>query len=177
MQFTKDSFYMTLLERLVALDPQRTVTLNGTTRPGLIVAENELVIPVEPLPDAFYVEWGAAEIVKRQEGNRALLAMDCIISYHTFGSVQSGVDRGRALTTLDMQLINICLPPRTSKRDYSQAPSADLGTNILWTTPVLGKVVGSQAQKNEGLPRGTEGVRLERSTTLKVFFFSEVNFS
>jgi hypothetical protein len=177
MQFTKDSFYMTLLERLVALDPQRTVTLNGATRPALIVAENELVIPVEPLPDAFYVEWGAAETVKRQTGNRALVAMDCVISYHTFGSVQSGVDRGRTLTALDMELISICQPSRSSKRDYTQAPSVDLGTNILWTAPVLGKIAGSEALKNEGLPRGTEGVRLERSATLKVFFFSEVNFS
>jgi hypothetical protein len=177
MQFTKDSFYMTLLERLVALDPQRTVTLNGATRPALIVAENELVIPVEPLPDAFYVEWGAAETVKRQTGNRALFAMDCVISYHTFGSVQSGVDRGRTLTALDMELISICQPSRSSKRDYTQAPSVDLGTNILWTAPVLGKIAGSEALKNEGLPRGTEGVRLERSATLKVFFFSEVNFS
>jgi hypothetical protein len=177
MQFTKDSFYMTLLERLVALDPQRTVTLNGSTRPALIVAENELVIPVEPLPDAFYVEWGAAETVKRQTGNRALFAMDCVISYHTFGSVQSGVDRGRTLTALDMELISICQPSRSSKRDYTQALSVDLGTNILWTAPVLGKIAGSEALKNEGLPRGTEGVRLERSATLKVFFFSEVDFS
>ncbi len=177
MQFTKDSFYMTLLERLVALDPQRMVTLNGATRPALIVAENELVIPVEPLPESFYVEWGAAETVKRQTGNRALFAMDCVISYHTFGSVQSGVDRGRTLTALDMELISICQPSRSSKRDYTQAPSVDLGTNILWTAPVLGKIAGSEALKNEGLPRGTEGVRLERSATLKVFFFSEVNFS
>jgi hypothetical protein len=177
MQFTKDSFYMTLLERLVALNPQRMVTLNGTTRPALIVAENESVIPIQPLPDAFYLEWGEAETVKRQVGDRALFAMDCIISYHTFGSVQSGVDRGRTLTALDMELSSICQPPRTAKRDYAQSPSVDLGTNILWTTPVLGKVAGSQALKNEGLPRGTEGVRLERSTTLKVFFFSEVNFS
>jgi hypothetical protein len=76
-----------------------------------------------------------------------------------------------------MELISICEPSRSSKRDYTQAPSVDLGTNILWTAPVLGKIAGSEALKNEGLPRGTEGVRLERSATLKVFFFSEVNFS
>jgi hypothetical protein len=81
------------------------------------------------------------------------------------------------LTALDMDLISISQPPRTAKRDYTQSPSVDLGTNILWTTPVLGKIAGSEALKNEGLPRGTEGVRLERSATLKVFFFSEVNFS
>jgi len=176
MQFTKDSFYMTLLERLVALNPQQMVTLNGTTRPAIIVAENELVVPIVPLPDTFYIEWGAAQVVPRQVGSKALLAMDCIISYHTFGTAESGVDRGRALAALDMELLSICQPPSTSKEDYSQSPSVDLGTKISWTQPSLGKVLGSEAAKNEGLPRGTEGVRLERSASLKVLFFSEVDF-
>jgi hypothetical protein len=173
MQFTKDSFYMTLLERLVAQYPQQAVTLNGTSRPPLVVAENELVVPVVPLPDAFYIEWGAAEAA--QTGSRELLAMDCVISYHTFGTVESGVDRGRSLASLDMELLAICQPPWTSKRDYTQAPSVDLGTNICWTQPSFDKVAGSEAPRNEGLPRGNEGVRLERSASLKLFFFSEVN--
>lgn len=176
MQFTKDSFYMTLLNRLVAINPPQMITLNGTTRPALVVAENELVVPVVPLPDAFYIEWGAAAPVHRQMGNQALLAMDCVISYHTFGTVKSGVDRGRALAGLDMELLGICQPPWTSKRDYTRTPSVDLGTRVFWTQPDFGKVSGSEAAKNEGLPRGTEGVRLERSVSLKVFFFPEVNF-
>jgi hypothetical protein len=176
MQFTKDSFYMALLERLVPLNPLQTITLNGTTRPGLVVAENELVIPVPPLPDAFYIEWGAGQMVKQQMGSRGLMEMECLISYHTFGTVQSGVDRGRALGALDTELLSICQPPWTSKRDYTQSPSLDLGTNIVWTTPSLSKVSGSEAAKNEGLPRGNEGVRLERSASLRVFFFPEVNF-
>lgn len=176
MQFTKDSFYMTLLNRLVALNPQQTITLNGTTRSALVVAENELVVPVVPLPDAFYIEWGAAAPVDGQIGDHALLAMACVITYHTFGTVESGVDRGRALAALDMELLSICQPPWTSKRDYTQTPSIDLGTRIFWTQPEFGKVSGSEAARNEGLPRGTEGVRLERSVSLKVFSFSEVNF-
>jgi hypothetical protein len=176
MQFTKDSFYVTLLERLVALNPQQTVTLNGTTRPAIIVAENELVVPIVPLPDAFYLEWGAAQLVPRQAGSKALLAMECIISYHTFGTVESGVDRGRTLAALDMELLSMCQPPWTSKRDYSQAPSVDLGTQISWSQPSLGKVLGSEAAKNEGLPRGSEGVRLERSASLKFFLCSDVDF-
>lgn len=176
MQFTKDSFYMTLLQRLVSLYPQQTITLNGTTRPAVVVAENELVIPIVPLPDAFYIEWGAAEPVKGQTGSREMMAMDCVISYHTFGTVQSGVDRGRRLGLLDTELLNICQPPWTEKCDYTQTPSVDLGTCISWTMPSFGKISGSEAPRNEGLPRGTEGVRLERSTSLKVFFFSEVNW-
>jgi len=176
MQYTKDSFYMTLVTRLTALNQQQTITLNGTTRPALVVAENELVVPIVPLPNAFYIEWGAAAVVQRQTGSRALLAMECIISYHTFGTVESGVDRGRTLANLDMELLSMCQPPWTSKRDYTETPSVDLGTRIFWTQPEFGKVSGSEAAKNEGLPRGSEGVRLERSVSLKVFFFSEVNF-
>jgi hypothetical protein len=176
MQFTKDSFYMALLERLVSLNPLQTITLNGTTRPAIVVAENELVIPVAPVSDAFYIEWGTAQTVQRQTGSRGLMEMECVISYHTFGTVESGVDRGRTLGKLDMELLSICQPPRTSKRDYTQSPSVDLGTSILWTTPSLGKVSGGDAAKNEGLPRGSEGVRLERSASLRVFFFPEVSF-
>ncbi len=175
MQYTKDSFYMTLLERLVALNPNQTVILNGTRRPAIIVAENELVIPVEPLPDAFYLEWGAVQAVPRQTGSRCLMSVDCIISYHTFGTVESGVDRGRTLAGLDMELLSMCQPASAAKRDYSQAPSADLGTDIFWSEPFFGKVVGSEAPKTEGLPRGSQGVRLERSASLKVFFYPEAN--
>src|SRR5207302_5070642 len=143
MQFAKDSFYMALRERLASLNPQRTVTLNGITRPAVIVAENEVVIPVEPLPDAFYIEWAAVRLVDDQAGSRALMVMDCVISHHTFGTVESGVDRGRSLVALDMELTGICQPTHTSKQDFTQTPSADLGTNIFWTLPQLGAVTGS----------------------------------
>jgi hypothetical protein len=174
MQYAKDSFYMTLLERLVALNPNQTVTLNGTTRPAIIVAENELVVPIEPLPDAFYLEWGTAQPVPQQTGDATLLGMECIISYHTFGTVQSGVDRGRTLAAWDMELLNMCEPAYADKRDYTQTPSVDLGTNIFWSEPSFGKVAGSEAPIDQGLPRKNEGVRLERSVTLKVFFYPEV---
>jgi hypothetical protein len=175
MQFTKDSFYMTLLERLVALNPEQTVTLNGTTRPAIIVAENELVIPIVPLPDAFYIEWGAAQVVQSSTLNKGLMAMECLISYHTFGTVEAGVDRGRTLASLDMELLGICQPAWAGKRDYAQAPSVDLGTRISWTQPSLGKVSGGEASTNQSLPRRSEGARLERSASLRVFFFPEVD--
>ncbi len=175
MQYTKDSFYMALLQRLESLYPQYVVTINGTTRPAIIVAENEMVIPIVPLPDAFYLEWGATQIAKRESGDRTLMSMECVISHHTFGVTQSGVDRGRALAALDIVLMNICQPLFTAKQDYTQTPSVDLGTNIFWTFPDFGKVIGSQAPPNEALPRGTSGVRLERTAKLNVFFFPEVS--
>jgi len=176
MQFTKDSFYMALLQRLKSLNPQRVVTVNGTTRPAVIVAENEVIVPVDPLPDAFYLEWGAAHVLPRQSTNRPLMTMECVISHHTFGTVTSGIDRGRTLSALDMELLGICQPLWTAKRNYTQPVSVDLGTKVSWTEPVFAKVAGSQALRNDGLPSGTEGIRLERSATVNVFFFSEVNF-
>ncbi|MGH9503667.1 MAG: hypothetical protein ACRD20_12520 [Terriglobales bacterium] len=175
MQFAKDSFYMALRERLAALNPQRTVTLNGAGRPAVIVAENELVIPVEPLPDAFYIEWAASHMVDGQTGSRALMEMDCLISHHTLGTVESGVDRGRTLAALDMELIAICQPARTAKQDFTQTPSAGLGTNVFWTAPQLGAVAGGDGPRNETLPGKGQSVRLERRALLKVFFFTEVN--
>ncbi len=171
MQFTKDSFYMALRERLAALNPQRTVTLNGVTRPAVIVAENELVVPVEPLPDAFYIEWGAARIVQRQAGSRALMQLDCAISHHTLGSVESGVDRGRLLATLDNELLSICQPQHTAKQDFTQTPAVALGTSIFWTGPEFGEVSGVIAGDVN-----SKRIRLERKVRVTVFFFSEVTF-
>lgn len=175
MQSTKDTFYITLRDRLAVVNPQRMITLNGVTRPAVVVAENESVIPVKPLPDAFYIEWGAAQVVPPM-GDRAIFSLECLVFYHTFGTVESGVDRGRTLAALDKELINICQPASAPKLDYTQTPPASLGTSIVWSTPLLGKVVGSEAPRTEALPRGTTGVRLERTASLKVLFLSEVNF-
>lgn len=176
MQFTKDTFYITLRDRLATVNPSRVITLNGVTRPAIVVAENETVIPVKPLPDAFYLEWGAAHPVPMQMGDRAIFSLECVISYHTFGTVESGVDRGRSLASLDTDLLCITQPANAEKMDYSQTPAADLGSSIVWNTPQLGKVMGSEAPKNEALPRGSGGIRLERAAALQVFFFPEINF-
>lgn len=176
MQSTKDTFYITLRNRLAALNPARVITLNGVSRPAVVVAENEAVIPVKPLPDAFYLEWGAAQAVPQQIGDRAIFSLECLISYHTFGAAETGADRGRTLAALDTELISICQPAAAAKLDYTQATPVSLGTSVVWTTPQLGKVAGSDAPRTEALPRGTTGVRLERTASVKVFFFSEIEF-
>ena len=176
MQSTKDTFYITLRDRLATVNPSRIISWNGTTRPAIVVAENEAVVPVTPLPDAFYLEWGMAQPIPQQIGDCAIYSLECVISYHTFGSVESGIDRGRSLGSLDNDLLSITQPAVAPKLDYTQTPPASLGTSIVWTTPTFGKVVGSEALRNEGLPRGTPGVRLERSATMTVFFFPEISF-
>jgi hypothetical protein len=176
MQFTKDTFYIALRDRLATINPARTITLNGVTRPAMVVAENEAVLPVKPQPDTFYLEWGGAQPVPQQLGDRTIFSLECVISYHTFGTTESGVDRGRELASLDADLLHICMPAFAAKRDYAQSPATDLGTSIVWGTPQFGKVSGSEAPRNQALPRGTSGVRLERTATVRVFFFPEANF-
>ena len=62
------------------------------------------------------------------------------------------------------------------KGDFTQSPSVDLGTKFRGPNPALGKVTGTQASKMMVCREATEGIRLERSATVNVFFFSEVNF-
>jgi hypothetical protein len=133
MQFAKDSFYMALQSRLAALNPLRTVTLNGAQRPAIIVVENEYPNAAQRWPHAFYLEWGAAKAL--DGGGTPLVLMTCSIVYYASGTLQSGIDRGRTLGELDAELLSICRPAHTEKRDYSQSPSADLGTGVFWTLP------------------------------------------
>lgn len=164
MQHAKDSFYVALRDRLAALNPARTVFLDGVTRPAVIVAENEPSTPSTSLLDAFYLQWGAVREVKKMErGPRPLLALDCVIVYRTIGTeANSSVDRGRVLAALDLELLQISSPPETMKRDYTQATPPDLGTKVFWTRP----------QVVETVALGTE---LRRTSKLSVYFYPEVN--
>jgi hypothetical protein len=128
MQFAKDSFFLALQQRLAALNPARTVTINGTTVPAVLVAENLPPTSAEPQPNAFYIEWGTAAVIDGHAGDAALMSLQCVVSYYTLGTVQSMVDRGRVLGQLDGELLAICQPTNTEKYDYTQSPSVDLGT-------------------------------------------------
>ncbi len=175
MQSAKDSFYMALQARLAALNPARTVTMNGVTRPAVIVLENELLSSAELMADAFYIEWGQAALVDRQAGSRALVKLACAISYFSSGTCDSTVDRGRMLATLDIELFRICEPPSTAKCDFSQAPTVDLGTCVFWTRPQLDQWSPS-ANPTVSARAGSGTADLPRHlASISVFFFPEVN--
>ncbi len=111
MQATKDSFYVELRNRLVAVDPQRTITIDGATRPAIVVAENEPPNAGPPLCDALYLHWGGARAALPAAGT--LMEMECTISYRTKGTDPNGnLDRGRDLASLDSDVLAICLPPQ-----------------------------------------------------------------
>jgi hypothetical protein len=174
MQFAKDSFFLALQQRLAALNPARAVTINGATVPAVVVVENLPPSSAEPQPNAFYIEWSAAGVVDGHAGCGALMNMECVISYYSLGTVASMVDRGRLLGQLDDELLAICQPTHTEKQDYTQAPSADLGTKVFWSQPVFEEA--SKSNVEDLAERHADG-RVERRTQLTVFFFSEVTLS
>lgn len=174
MQFAKDSFFLALRDRLAGVNPGRTIALNGATVPGIVVVENLPPASSEPLPNVFYVEWGTGSVIDGHAGNGALLSVDCFISYYSLGTVASMVDRGRVLGQLDAELLAICQPANTEKRDYSQAPSRDLGTKVFWSQPVFEDGVKSAV---ESRAERHADARVERRAMVKVYFFSEVTLS
>lgn len=167
MQFAKDSFYAALRERLAALNPARTIVLNGAERPALIVIENEQINSIAPLPEAFYLEWGTVKVANETGGAEPILGITCTVSYYATGSSETGVDRGRKLGEMDAELVRICQPCHTQKRDYRQSPSADLGTALFWTLPEFEAV--SESQKDSSGGRAHQ----QRMASLTVFFFPE----
>jgi hypothetical protein len=166
MQAAKDSFYMALRDRLGALNPARTMVVDGVTIPAIVVRENMEPQFAEAQAGAFYVDWGEAQIA---ESTRPILGLDCHIWYASEGSGGAGVDRGRELAEMDEELLRICDPPHTGMRDYSEAPSADLGSSIFWTMPDLAKAPGETPIPQQ--QRGASAARIVRYAQLKVYFF------
>ncbi|HZQ90282.1 MAG TPA: hypothetical protein VFA60_00645 [Terriglobales bacterium] len=179
MQFAKDTFFVTLRDRLSALNPERTIVLDGQSRPAVVSPENEAVTEVDPsvvgvdftqpisqrsaIPNAFYLQWGALRAADNfQSSPRPLLALDCKIAFSSGGVAGgAGNDRGRAVNALELELLQICAPPFAEKRDYTQSPATDLGTRIVWTRPRF------------TMPQ-SQGALLQASASLTVFFMPEM---
>ena len=160
MQFAKDSFFLALQQRLAGLNPARTVTLNGATVPAVVVVENLPPSSAEPEPNAFYIEWGAAKVVDWTCGRRCADEPGVRDFLLHVGNGASMVDRGRVLGQLDDELLGICQPPNTEKMDYTQSPSADLGTSVFWGQPAFRRGDGERrGRQHSGLPgtRDTPG--------------------
>src|SRR5271157_1342081 len=136
MQATKDSFYLTLRDRLAQADPGRTITVDGITRPAIVVVENDKPSVTAQQQNAFYLEWGAAHPVR--PAISTLMAMVCTLSYASAGTDQNGgLDRGRMLGELESELLAVCTPAVTRKYDYTSGTAVDLGSNVFWGQPVI----------------------------------------
>ena len=103
MQNARDTFYVTLRDRLAAVNPARTMVLRGVTRPGVLVEENELASAYQPV-DAFCLRWTGLSVDAK--GALPLVTMVCEIRYATDGdSGNGGMDRGRLLSAMDGELV------------------------------------------------------------------------
>jgi len=142
MQNAKDSFYMALRNRLVTVNPNRTIMLRGAVRPGILVEEAEA--PFSQLPaDVFVLRWlGIGADVDLAS---ALVAEECEILYQSCGcQTFGGLDRGRALSDMDEELVAILQPFHTPKLSYVATPPATLLTQVFWDEPVFTPCVGQR---------------------------------
>ena len=158
MENAKDTFYLALRDRLAVVNPARTVVVRGAIRPGILVAANELA-SVVAVPDAFVLRWTGLHA--DAHGAMTLVRMQCEIDYCTDGSAgNAGMDRGRTLSAMDAELVQMMQPQRAQKKNYAATPAVVMGTSVLWGGVVFGAAT-------------VEGERLRRVATVDVFAYQE----
>ena len=158
MQNAKDSFYMALRTRLVTINPERTVLIRGAVRPGILVEEAEA--PFGQLPnDVFILRWLGLGTDMNLASTMA--AEDCEILYQTCGTQSfGGLDRGRALSEMDEEVLAMIEPFCTPKLNYATMPPAAMLTQVFWDEPGFTPIV---AQRD----------RLSRSVKVTVYSYQE----
>lgn len=158
MQNAKDSFYLALRSRLVALNPQRTTLLRGTLRPGILVEEAEAPFAQQPT-DVFVLRWLGLGV--DMDLNSAMTVEECEISYGTTGTQAfGGLDRGRMLSGMDEELLAMLQPFHTPKINYSVQPAAATQTQVFWDEPTFA-------------PINVQRDRLSRSARVMVYSYQE----
>ncbi|MGD0893578.1 MAG: hypothetical protein ABR923_18800 [Terracidiphilus sp.] len=158
MQNAKDSFYMALRTRLTTINPERTILVRGAVRPGILVEEAEA--PFNQLPnDVFVLRWLGLGV--DMELSAAMAAAECEILYQTCGTQSfGGLDRGRALSQMDEELVAMLTPFYTPKLNYAATPPAAMLTQVFWDEPGLSAVV-------------TQRDRLSRSAKVMIYSYQE----
>src|SRR3954470_14308283 len=133
MQNAKDSFYMALRGRLVAINPERTIVLRGAVRPGILVEEAEAPFS-QPPGDVFVLRWLALGADLNLDA--PMVAVECEIAYQTCGCQSfGGLDRGRALSAMDGELLAILQPFCTPKLSFIATPPAPMLSRCSGTSP------------------------------------------
>ena len=158
MQNAKDSFYMALRARLIVVNPARTILMRGAIRPGIVVEEAEA--PFSQIPtDVFILRWLGIGV--DAELDPWMMAAECEIFYQTMGTQAfGGLDRGRLLSEMDNELLNMLTPPSTPKLSFAANPPIAMLTQVFWDEPTLGPSV-SQRDK------------MSRSVKVKVYCYLE----
>jgi len=158
MQNAKDSFYMALRTRLVTINPERTILLRGAVRPGILVEEAEA--PFSQLPnDVFVLRWLALGVDTNLESTMA--AAECEVLYQTCGTQSfGGLDRGRALSQMDEELVAMLQPYYTPKLNFIATPPATMLTQVFWDEAIF-------------TPIATQRDLLSRSARIVVYSYQE----
>ena len=139
MQNAKDSFYMALRTRLVAINPNRTILLRGAVRPGILVEESEAPFPQLP-DDVYTLRW--LSLGTDVDLASTLVAEECEILYQTCGSQSfGGLDRGRLLSAMDEEVTAMLQPFWTPKLSYVVSPPTTMLTKVFWDEPAFGHIV------------------------------------
>jgi hypothetical protein len=158
MQNAQNTFYITLRNRLAALNPSRTLYLRGITRPGILVEGNEIVTGRSP-SNVFILRWRGLQT--NFDLPEAVLQMNCEIEYAVEGTTANiDMDRGTMLTEMDMELIALLKPANVQKMNYTQSTATAMGTRVFWTEPKF-------------QPVSIERDRLQRTATISVFSYEE----
>ena len=149
---------MALRNRLSALNPERTILVRGAVRPGIVVEEAEAPFAQLPL-DVYVVRWlGKGVDVDLAS---SLVADECEILYSTCGTQSfGGLDRGRALSAMDTEVVELLQPFHTPKVNYALSPSVQMLTQVFWDEPVY-------------TPCVTQRDRLCRSVKVMVYSYQE----
>jgi hypothetical protein len=144
MQNAKDSFYIAMRTRLAVINPERTILLRGTVRPGILVEEAEA--PFGQLPsDVFVLRWQGLRVDMDLASTMA--AEECEILYQTCGTQTfGGLDRGRSLSQMDEELLAMLQPFYTPKMNYTASPPTAMLTQLFWDEPSLTPVVTQRDQ-------------------------------
>jgi hypothetical protein len=158
MENAKDTFYITLRNRLATLNPNRVIMLRGVQRPGILMEEAEAMVPQMPA-DTFVLRWTDLDVDVQLPS--ALAHMTCEIHYTTGGTQpNAGLDRGRSLEEMDAELLSILSPGCAQKMNYMQTPAAAMATKVFWGAPQF-------------LALSNQRERLTRVAKVAVFAFQE----
>ncbi|HTX40778.1 MAG TPA: hypothetical protein VMD25_03030 [Acidobacteriaceae bacterium] len=158
MQNAKDTFYITLRNRLAAVNPARSMTLRSVSRPGILVADAEAPM-AQPILDVFSLTWTG--LAADQQLPAILAQMTCEIQYATAGTqANAGLDRGRCLEEMDSEVFRLLYPYSAQKMNYAENPATAMETMVFWSEPDFGPVV-------------TLRDRLSRTAKVTVFAFQE----
>ena len=158
MQNAKDSFYIALRTRLAALNSERVILLRGTERPGIVVEEAEA--PFSQLPnDVFVLRWTG--LGTDTDLPLAMVAEECEIVYKSCGTqAYGGLDRGRAMSAMDTELLTILAPNTTPKVNYQAVAAVAMQTDVFWDERGFG-------------PMNVQGDQLSRVAKVMVYSYQE----